>query len=404
MTIAAKATIAKGAPHAKLPLLASRHTRRERLLQATGLAAALLGSQSLAASSPQAADVRLLLPSEGQLAGIGDGLRRGYSLAMEQSRACGLRPPSLQLGWLPPGADPGPALARMARAPLLVAPPAAPLATSGQLAEQQRLTVLLPLQRGGSLERLPELPGSDLLWPVVPGRSLETDRLARGLLDDRRSRVMAVHDGSAEAQSLADRFSSSFRNGSGQLLGPTQEPMALDGGSAAALEQLAADVAWYSPQALVVFTRPGSALARAVQRRPWPEGLVIAWPFPAGPALANAQLGVDPLSRGEGWPVFERQFQQRWGYRPGVVESAGYDTGQLAALASVRSGSKAGWNLNWFNAKAEPLPLCSALKLRARVAAVRPRGAGSRLDLSPGQPPTADLRLSQRPGLPGSQP
>ena len=48
-----------------------------RLLGAAGLAAVLLGSQTLAASTPQASDVRLLLPSEGLLAGLGDGLRRG---------------------------------------------------------------------------------------------------------------------------------------------------------------------------------------------------------------------------------------------------------------------------------------------------------------------------------------
>jgi hypothetical protein len=59
--------------------------RRPRLLAAAGVAGALLGSQCLAASTPQAADVRLLLPSEGLLAGLGDGLRRGYGLAMEQS-------------------------------------------------------------------------------------------------------------------------------------------------------------------------------------------------------------------------------------------------------------------------------------------------------------------------------
>ncbi|NDG75914.1 MAG: histidine kinase [Synechococcaceae bacterium WB8_1B_136] len=374
-------------------------SQRQRLLSAAGLAAALLGSQSLAASSPQASDVRLLLPSEGLLAGLGDGLRRGYGLAMEQSRICGRRPPSLQLGWLPPGADPGPALAAMPRSALLVAPPAAPLAAYGQLADRQRLTVLLPLQRGTSLERLPQQPGADRLWPLVPGRSLEADRLARGLLEAGSSRVMAVHDGSTEEQSLTARFGSSFGNGGGQLLGPTQEPMPVDAGSTAALEQLDADVAWYRPQALVVFTRPGSPLARAVQQRPWPGELMLAWPFPVETRLAQAQLGVDPLSRGAGWPAFARSFRQRWGYQPGVVEGAGYDAGLVAALASVRSSGRSGWDLNWFNAKANPLPLCTALQRRAQGAAVRPRGVSSELDLSPGLPPTADLQLSRATAL-----
>ena len=175
-----------------------------RWLGAIGVAAALLGSQTLAASTPLPSDVRLLLPSEGLLAGLGDGLRRGYGLAMEQSRSCGITPPSLQLGWLPPGADPRPRLSGVPRSELLVAPPAAPLAAYGQLAEQQRLTVLLPLQRGSSLDGLPRLKGADRLWPIVPARSLEADRLAEGLLAEGIRRVMVVREASAdEALQLA---------------------------------------------------------------------------------------------------------------------------------------------------------------------------------------------------------
>jgi hypothetical protein len=121
-----RATIATETPHAMTPLPASRHPRIGRLLPGLGLAAVLLGSQGLAASSPLPSAVRLLLPSEGLLAGLGDGLRRGYGLAMEQARACGLEPPGLTLGWLPPGADPESALASLARSQLVIAPPAAP--------------------------------------------------------------------------------------------------------------------------------------------------------------------------------------------------------------------------------------------------------------------------------------
>lgn len=53
-----------------------------------GLAAVLVGVQSLAASTPFPQEVLMLLPSEGLLAGVGDGLRRGYGLAMEETRAC----------------------------------------------------------------------------------------------------------------------------------------------------------------------------------------------------------------------------------------------------------------------------------------------------------------------------
>lgn len=375
-----------------------------RWLGAVGLTAALLGSQTLAASTPLASDVRLLLPSEGLLAGLGDGLRRGYGLAMEQSRSCGITPPSLQLGWLPPGSDPRPPLDAAARSSLLVAPPAAPLAAYGQLAEQQRLTVLLPLQRGSSLEGLPQLTGADRLWPIVPARSLEADRLAEALLADGIRRVMVVRDPSADSRALSDRFVASFNNGRGVVIGPTAAPISLDADDSAAVEQLVGDVDWYRPPALVVLTTPGSPLARRLQAAPWPERLLLAWPFRVDQPMAQDQLGVDPQSRGEAWQGFAERFTERWGYAPGLVESAGYDTGVIAALASVAVAGRPGWDLRWFNATARPLPLCQALQQRRRGARLRPQGATSRLDLTAAVSPGADLRLSRRAAAPSVTP
>lgn len=371
-----------------------------RLLLAAGVAAALLGSQTLAASTPQPSDVRLLLPSEGLLAGLGDGLRRGYGLAMEESRACGSSAPSLQLGWLPPGADPQTPLRNTSRSALLVAPPAAPLAPYGLLAEQQHLTVLLPLQRGRSLEGLPQLRGADRLWPIVPARSLEADRLAEGLLADGVRRVMVVRESSADARTLSERFVTSFSNGRGVVIGPAAEPISLDARDTAALSQLVSDVDWYRPAALVVITAPGSPLARRLREARWPDGLRLAWPFRIEAPLPQAQLGVDPLSRGPGWPAFARRFAQRWGYNPGLVESAGYDTGLIAALAAVRSGGTPGWDLRWFQARARALPLCNAIAQRRLGNAVRPLGATSRLDLDAGISPTAQLALSRNAARP----
>ena len=368
---------------------------RSQLLGAVGVVAVLLGTQTLAASTPQPSDVRLLLPSEGLLAGLGDGLRRGYGLAMEQSRSCGITPPSLQLGWLPPGTDPLPALRNASRSALLVAPPAAPLAPYGQLADQQQLTVLLPLQRGRSLEGLPQLRGSDRLWPIVPARSLEADRLAQGLLADGIRRVMVVRDPSAESRALSERFLASFSNGKGVLIGPSDEAISLDGDDKQAVAQLVGDVDWYRPPALVVITGPDSRLARSLRQAAWPEGMLLAWSFRSDQPGSNQQLGVDPLSRGPGWNRFAALFEQRWGYRPGLVESAGYDTGMIAALASVSADGRPGWDLQWFSARARPLPLCEALEQRRSGASVRPEGTTSRLDLSPGVSPGADLRLSR---------
>lgn len=389
---AAKASAVDGLP---LTVPKAWSVGRGRSLTALTVAAALLGCQVLAASTPLGSDVRLLLPSEGLLAGLGDGLRRGYGLAMAESRACGMAPPSLQLGWLPPGEDPLPALQPAPRSALLVAPPAAPLESYGQLAVQQRLSVLLPLQRGRSLDGLPQLQGADRLWPIVPARSLEVDRLAEALLADGVQRVMVVRDASAESQALSERFSVSFANGRGVLIGPTAAVMSVDGRDRQALEQLQADVDWYRPPALVVLTAPASPLAQSIRAGQWPPGLLLAWPFRVSGPLAQPQLGVDPLSRGPGWQGFAQRFERRWGYRPGLVESAGYDTGQIAALAAVPVAGRPGWDLQWFGGRGQPLPLCSALRQRRAGEAVRPLGATSRFDLAAASSPTAQLNLSR---------
>lgn len=375
-----------------------------RALMVAGVGAVLLGSQTLAASTALPSDVRLLLPSEGLLAGLGDGLRRGYGLAMEESSACGHRPPSLQLGWLPPGADPRPALRRAPRSALLVAPPAAPLRPYGELAEQQHLRVLLPLQRGRSLEGLPELQGADHLWPIVPARSLEADRLAEALLADGIQRVMVVRDPSAESRALSERFVASFSVGRGSLVGVSDAPISLDVRDDRAIGQLLDDVHWYRPAALVVITAPTSGLAARLRLADWPEGLLLAWPFRAPQPLARPQLGVDPLSRGKGWKSFARRFERRWGYAPGLVESAGYDTGLITAIAAVPVAGKAGWDLEWFSPMAKPLPLCQALQQRQQGAALRPQAATSRLDQSAGISPGADLRVRRTAARSAAQP
>jgi hypothetical protein len=161
------------------------------------------------------------------------------------------------------------------------------------------------------------------------------------------------------------------------------------------MAQLVSDVDWYRPPALVVITQPGSELARAVRAASWPSTLLLAWSAPVEKLLTVEQIGVNPLSRGPGWTSFAQRFEQRWGYKPGVVESAGYDSGLMSSLASVQAGGRSGWDLQWFSANAKPQPLCTALKLRAEGAKVRPQAASSQFDLSPAVPPSAQLQLSR---------
>ena len=395
MTTAEQPPAARSLQPGTRPAPAAAAGWRSWLISGVSVSAVLLGSQTLAASSPLRSDVRLLLPSEGLLAGLGDGLRRGYNLAMEEARRCGAEIPSLQVGWLPPGTEPQTHLLAAPRSALLVAPPAAPLPAFGRVAQQLRLQVLLPLQRGQSLEGLPQLRGSDRLWPLLPGRSLEVDRLVQALRQEKIRRVMVVRDRRAESRSLTDRFVAGFANAGGVVIGPGSAPMVVAGDDAEAMRRLENEADWYRPPALVVIGEPGGQLHEAVRQAQWPPTLMLAWTAPVSGALAVEQIGVKPQSRGPSWAGFAERFQRRWGYEPGVVESAGYDSGLMAALASVPAGGRRGWDLSWFNAKARPQPLCTALRQRAAGAKVRPEAASSAFDLSPGVPPTATLQLSR---------
>ena len=376
---------------------------RERLprsLGVVGLLASLLGSQSLASSSPQGAEVKLLLAGGGPWTAISDGLRRGYGLASEQAHVCGQSSPAVELAWGPVGGEPGQVLTRRPRTRLVIAPAAAPVESYALLAEQRQWSVLLPLQRGASLGRLPQLRGSDHLWPLLAPRGLEADRLVQGLLAARLRRVLVVRDGSPGQKALAESFLESLLAAGGASAGLELGPQLVDVRQPGALIQLRRDVDWTGPQVLAVFTAPGSPLAEAVRASPWPEVLTLAWPFAELEPLANPQIGVDPSGRGEGWPAFASAFVGRWGYGPGLAEAAGYDAGQLASLAAIRVQGQPGWDLRWFHGHGKPLELCAAIAARRLGHPVRPQGAASHLDAAAGSAPSAALRLISLPSPP----
>ncbi|TWB91873.1 MULTISPECIES: ABC transporter substrate-binding protein [unclassified Synechococcus] len=359
-----------------------------------GLAASLVGVQALVASGALSAQVLVLLPANGPVAKGNDGLLRGYALAMDEARACDARTPSTELGWLPVGQDPRPLFEGRTTPKLLVAPAAVSMLPYGLLAQDRRINVLFPLQRGDSLQRLPGQLGADWLWPVSPARSLEADRLARGLLEQEKAKVMIIHDGSVEQKALADRFTETLAGGGGWVVGPTNAPLAVPKTDKEAIEQLSEDVDWYKPQSLAVMAAPGGALAKAVLSAQWPANLTLVWPFPVKEPLATAQLGVEPLSQGAGWSRFAKAFQARFGFEPGLVEAAGYDTGQLAVLSAQVGGDDGRWQLSWLDPKAPQLELCAALKALGSGSPLAVKGAGSRLDLSPGLSPTGEIRLT----------
>lgn len=144
-------------------------------------------------------------------------------------------------------------------------------------------------------------------------------------------------------------------------------------------------------------TTPSSPLALAVREARWPADLTLVWPFPARQPLANAQLGVDPLSRGPGWSRFADTFQRRYNYAPSLVEATGYDTGQLAAVAARRPGDTVPWDMAWLDPIAQSRELCAAIEKRRQGGRTALKGAASQLDLGEGSAPSAQLQLTPLP-------
>ena len=367
-----------------------------RIWRGAGVAAAIIGSQSLVAALPQPGNALMLLPSEGAIAGLGDGLRRGFLLAQDQARICTNQQTDWSIGWLSDRRDIANQLRYRRLPPVVLAPPAAPLVPSGLLAEQRQRQVLLPLQRGISLQQLASRPGSDRLWPVSASRSLEIDVLVKALLEQNRKRFMLVTDGTADQLQLADRFLETMENQGGSLIGLDDGPRSLNGDNPKTLERLALDVDWFRPQALVVMTTNNSPLMQGILNESWPQTLTLVWNVAPRYSSLQPQLGVAEANRGPGWEPFSRTFEQRYGYRPGTVEASGYDAGQLVALSVMSSQQQPTDGMNSFDPDAKALPYCAALRQAQAGESVRPTGAGSNLDLKAATPPTAILDVIQK--------
>ncbi len=364
-------------------------------LQVAGVLAALLASQSLVASWPLPGNALMLLPSEGAVAGLGDGIRRGFSLAQEQSELCGAPKTQWSVGWIKPGSDPSSQLGNRRLPPLLLAPPATPLVETGLLAQFEKRQVLLPLQRGASLQQLASRRGSDQLWPVTPARSLEIDALVKAMVQANLRSFLLISDGSADQQLLADRFLETMRLQGGVLLGTDLQARRVNAKDAEELKQLVSDAEWFSPAALVVMSPRNSELMLAVMAQAWPEQMRLVWNFAPKTTSKQVQIGVEEASRGPGWGSFEKDFKKRFGYKPGTVEAAGFDAGQLVALSVLPAKITTLNGMAGFNPGLKPASICANVKIRKEGAAAKPLGAISNMDMKAATPPTAQLDVIQ---------
>ncbi len=139
-----------------------------------------------------------------------------------------------------------------------------------------------------------------------------------------------------------------------------------------------------------------SPLMQAILQQSWPEELQLVWNVPPSENNRQAQIGVEFTSRGPAWQSFRKDFQARYGYKPGTVEAAGYDSGLLVALSASDPKITLTNGMKGFDPILKPKSVCQNLKLSLAGQAARPLGAGSNMDMKPATPPTAQLEVIQR--------
>ena len=247
------------------------------------IASTLFGCQVLASSSAPESAVIALLP-EG-VSGARSSFLSGFALGQDEARACGVDPVSVS--WRTIGADSDALLPTGSETALVVAPFAADLRTFSSVAQERRLGVLLPYQRGRSLASLPELDPEGRLHPVVPASRDDLAQLAEDTLKQGWKRVMVVVDPADRSADQVEDFVAAFEGLGGKVESFEPTPLQMiNPDDQAALDRLFRVVAWKGPHAIVVAAAPDGELANR---------------------LASAQdqgaLGVRPGARPWVWAV-----------------------------------------------------------------------------------------------------
>ena len=376
--------------------------RRWPIGQSLIVAASLLGCQALAASTQERAPVLALL-SEGLMPAHAV-FRQGFALGEEQVRQCGSSPAVVE--WRTIGLDDDPAPFLGSSRSLVIAPFATELPRFSRLAKDHQINVILPYQRGASLNQLVPLDPQGLLHPLSPSQQSETDQLAVDTLKQGWRRIMVVADSADRDAGMAVAYTEAFAQLGGKVdsyeKALVQE---VNAGDASAVSQLIQDVAWKRPAAIALAADPAGRLAMLLdqaQREGRLRGGSLAtpariWVLPvtrldAVPPRPWAQLRPDQQAHGPGWAPFATSYQQRWGQSPDLLAASGFDAARLVTLSTLAPSPVSSEGLRdpigWLDPGAEVQTLCQAIALRRQGQPVRLEGAASDLALRPGQIPS----------------
>ena len=366
------------------------------------VAASLLGCQALAASTQGKAPVLALLSEE--LMPAHAVFRQGFALGEEQVRQCGSSPAVVE--WRTIGLDDNPASFLGSKRSLVIAPFATELSRFSRLAQDHQLNVILPYQRGASLNQLVPLDPQGLLHPFSPSQQSEIDQLAIDTLAQVWRRIMVVADPADRAAGMAITYTEAFEQLGGKVESYEKSLVQqVNADDASAVSQLIQDVAWKRPAAIALAADPFGRLAMLLDQAQKDGRLMGAslatpariWLLPvtrlvAVPQRSWAQLSPDQSAHGPGWSSFATLYQQRWGQVPDLLAASGFDAARVVALATLAPAPLSSEGLRdpiaWLDPDAELQPLCQAIALRQQGKPVRLEGAASDLALRPGQIPS----------------
>ena len=372
----------------------------------TCLAAVVIGCQALVSSAIPRQRIVVMLPSAPGDATLRNRFLQGFSIGEATVRACGHPLPAVRWVSLRPDQSPLEHLPHRGDHHIVVAPPSADLRAFSALTQHLGISVLLPYQRGESIDTLRDLKGRDKLWPLVPSIEDDVKATVEATLKAGWERAMVVADPNSLEATLSTTFVDHYKASGGLVESYETTPVQqVDPTDDQRLDRFRKDMTFSWAGTVVVADQPDGPLASRLRREqrdgafgggaPWtPNWVYLSDPDALQdlPQVPWQQLGLEHPARGDNWLAFEQQFSRRWGEAPDLLAAAGYDTARVLALVEAAplpvSDEGNPDPMGWVNPDQDAVDLCSALRHRKQGESLRLRAAASDFRLRAGMTPS----------------
>ena len=332
---------------------------------------------------------------------------QGFRLGQSSVEACGEPFPLVAWHGINSGDGPDPQLMSSIELKLVVAPPSADLRSFAAFAAERDLTVLLPYQRGQSLDTLRGLEGRERLWPIVPSQQEDLKAMVAAAMKAGWGRAMVVEDPAALESTSSNAFVELFKAAGGVVESYEAAPVQrVDPSNDGRLQRFKDDMAWSWVPTVVVADAPDGPLAQQLRaeqqqgrfgggapRTPNWIWLTEAEGLEDAPTVPWQQLGLQHPARGEAWRDFQKDFQQHTGNAPSLLAGAGFDTARLLALADAAPLPLADDGsidaMGWLDPdQKEAVPICEAFDQRRSGERLRLQAVASDSRFRAGQAPS----------------